>query len=321
MSRIFDAVTRGTDEVADTILAALGDMPPDRVEPEADVQALLGAALQNLPAPDKLTPADSARHSLDAVAACQPVLAKEIHPKPISLNRSAVRTVALKVTAHSPLLPFDTTNWRASEQYRTVRTRILQDARQPRMIAISSAGAGDGKTVTAINIAGALSLKAEADVVLVDADFRRSSVHTQLCMPATPGITDILLGHCAAEEAIVRAEQFPNLYILPAGKRVENPSDLLEARAWETLRDHLAACFRFIIFDCPPIGAVSEYDLLQAACDGVVVVGRQDHTRLEDFLDAVKSIPSEKLMGVVLNCVSDWFLSRPYNAYEYPRPK
>ena len=125
--------------------------------------------------------------------------------------------------------------------------------------------------------------------------------------------------NASIEDALVRAEQFPNLYILPAGTRVENPSDLLERSPWQTLREQIADTFRFTILDCPPIGAVSEWDLLQAACDAVVVIAGQDHTQLAALLQAIESIPSKKLIGVVLNCVSDWLFARAHNAYEYPR--
>jgi capsular exopolysaccharide synthesis family protein len=321
MSRIFDAVQRGGDDLTHTVISALEDTAQDGAGSKLDAQALVDAALQNLAVPEApFLPASiavpiKAPHGLPSSAV------KLVKPKPASPSKADARTVSLKVTGHSPLLPFDTANWRASEQYRTVRTRILQDARQPRTIAVSSAGAGDGKSVTAINIAGALSLKAEADVVLIDADFRRSSVHAQLSVPLSPGLTDILLDRCTFEGALIRAEQFPNFYILPAGTHVENPSDLLETTRWTKLREQISDMFQFTILDCPPVGAVSEWDLLQAACDGIIFVGRQDHTKIQEFLDALKSLPAEKLVGVILNCVSDWLLGKPYSSYEYqPQP-
>ena len=72
-----------------------------------------------------------------------------------------------------PLLPFEEEGqWRPSEQYRILRTKISQHPKQPRLIAVSSPASGDGKSVTAINTAGALSLKSEGRVAPLDADFR-----------------------------------------------------------------------------------------------------------------------------------------------------
>jgi protein-tyrosine kinase len=323
MSRIFDAVRRGTDEITDTILAALEDPGQERTEDsEGSADILLANVLQNLPLPPEV----AAPMPIDVPIPAFPAsradgMAKEGQTSTVCLNHTAIRTVALKVTSHSPLLPFDTANWRASEQYRTVRTRILQDTRKPRTIAVASAGVGDGKSVTAINIAGALSLKSESDVVLIDGDCRRSSIHAQLCLPLAPGLTDILLNKCNLDEALIKAEQFPNFYILPAGTHVENPSDLLGSSRWAKLCEQISGRFQFTVFDCPPIGAVSEWDLIQAACDAVIFVGRQDHTKLEEFVKALQSIPNQKLLGVIMNCVSDWFVSRPYTAYDYSRPQ
>ena len=300
MSNIFDAVRKGQGPITDTVLGALYDA-------SEDLAPLLPAA------------------ESDLLASMQRNLARDFEDQqasPIAAPldpRKRIRTVPLAISTDCPLLPFDTENWHASEQYRMIRTKIIQHTRKLQMVLITSACAGDGKSVTAINVAGALSLGADADVLLVDGDFRRSSVHTRLSLPLTPGVVDVLLNHCKLEDALIRAEQFPNFYILPAGRARDNPSDLLETAAWVSLQQQLRQQFRHIIFDCPPIGSVSEYDLLQSACDGVIVVARPDHTRLDDFLKAVGSIPAGKIVGVVMNRVQDWFLHRPYSSrYDYP---
>lgn len=316
MSKIFDAIRRGHGEITDTVVSAL-ENPGENAALDAERQ------LAEILSP--LEESVTTRAVIGEQPATAVIFPPSVPASSVALSAtellSRVRTAPLQVSKHSPLLPFDTANWRASEQYRTVRTRILQDPRNPRLIAVSSAGVGDGKSVTAINIAGALSLKADTNILLMDTDFRRSNIHTQLSMPLVPGVTDILLNQCKLEDALIRAEQFPNFYILPAGTRRDNPSDLLETSGWMTLCEEVRRLFGFVIFDCPPIGAVSEYDLLQTACDGVIVVGRQDHTRVEEFLKAVRSVPGEKVIGVVMNCVSDWFLSRPYSSYDYPQQK
>jgi capsular exopolysaccharide synthesis family protein len=230
---------------------------------------------------------------------------------------SAIRTLSLRIPGKVHVLPFDGDHWEANEQYRIIRTRLLHHPRQPRMIVVSSAGAGDGKTVTAVNLAGALSLKTESKVLLMDADFRRSTIHTQLGLPKDPGLADVLRGACALEEALVQTEQLPNLCVLPSGESKGNPAELLDSTAWEALCARLRQMFRYVILDSPPIAAVADYDLIQAMCDGVVMVLRPDRTNRKQCKAALGLIPEDKLIGAVLNCVPNWFLGRYSSPYYY----
>ena len=136
---------------------------------------------------------------------------------------------------------------------------------QPRIIVISSPGLGDGKSLSAINIAGALSLKTSAKVLLVDADFRRASIHTKIGFPESPGLAEMLGRGCSLEAAVIRCEQFPSLYVLPAGERPANPVELLDSPQWGHLCARLRKEFEYIIIDSPPMEAVADYDLIQAA--------------------------------------------------------
>ena len=95
-----------------------------------------------------------------------------------------------------------------------MRTKILHHPVKPRLILVSSPGPGDGKTVTAINLAGALSLKVEAKILLIDTDFRRSSIHVELGLPKEPGLTDVLVGAVPLAEAVIRTHQYSNLCVL-----------------------------------------------------------------------------------------------------------
>src|SRR5262249_53514436 len=160
----------------------------------------------------------------------------------------------------------------------------------------------------AINLAVALSMKSEGKVLLVDGDFRRSTVHAVLGLPESPGLAETLQGRCQLEEALIRAEQFPNLHILTVGVARSNPSELLDSMRWPALCAKLRRQFSYIVVDSSPIGAFADSDLIQAACDGVVVVLRLDHTKRQSAAKAIKSMPKEKLIGVVLNWVDEWFL-------------
>jgi protein-tyrosine kinase len=230
---------------------------------------------------------------------------------------AGMRTVSIQLSVDSPVLPFDTEHQRAGEQYRMARTKLLHHPRQPRLVVISSAGSGDGKTVTAINLAGAMALKSEAEILLVDGDLRRSQIAPLLGIPNSPGLADVLGGRCQLEDAIVRLEQFPNLCVLPGGKPTANPTELLDSNRWLALCASVKEQFKYVIFDAPPIAAVADYDLIQAHCDGVVLVVRPDHTDRKRCLQALEIVPKERLIGVVMNCVRDWFLWKTQDYYAY----
>jgi capsular exopolysaccharide synthesis family protein len=230
--------------------------------------------------------------------------------------QDGVRTTRLDIKAGSPALPFDGRNQRAAEQYRIIRTKILQFPRPLYFIAISSPQMGDGKSVTAVNVAGALALKDEISVLLVDADFRRSALAGLFDVPASPGLTEVLSGESSLEEAIMSL-QFgaTKLYFLSAGRRTKNPAELLGSKRWALFCAEIRKRFEYCIIDTCPVGVVADYDLVQFAADGVVLVARPDHTNRKDFLTALQSVPKEKLIGVITNCVPNWFLARPRGHY------
>jgi protein-tyrosine kinase len=295
MSKIFEALKYSEGEAAEAVFPGVGDASENVPKPAPS------------PAPFAAVPAPAA-----------PVPAAKATPPPPEF-----RVMRLQVLESSPVLPFDDTNMRASEQYRIIRTRIIQHPAHPHIIVISSPGPGDGKSVSAINIAGALSLKTAAKVLLVDADFRRASIHAQIGFPESPGLANVLARGCSLEEAVIRSEQFPSLYVLPAGERPANPTELLDSPQWTEFCTRLRKDFEYVILDSPPMEAVADYDLIQAACDGVVVVVRPDHTNRKACFELIDKVPKSKFVGVLLNCVNEWFLARPYtyDSYYYRRPE
>ena len=228
-----------------------------------------------------------------------------------------IRQIPIQIRAGSAVIPWGAASGRAGEQYRIIRTRIVQHPDRPRIMAVSSAGAGDGKTVSSINIAGALALRDNANVLLIDADFRRAGVSSTLGLPDSRGLADTLSGSCSLQEAIVRVEQLPNLYVLTAGASEANPAELLDTDQWKSLCSTVREHFSFVIIDSPPIAAVADYELIQASCDGVIVVVRPDHTDRTLFNKAFELIPEKKRLGVVLNCAHEWFLWKTHESYYY----
>lgn len=286
---------------------------------ENDASSIILATLEGNSAP---AAAETVTREAGPAAASEaaPRVAAVPEDLPGPMPASGVCSQVLQIPAGVPLLPFDNTHPHAAEQYRIIRTKLLQHPRQPRTILVSSAGPMDGKTVTAVNIAGALALKTEANVLLLEGDLRRPVLSLRLGIAAGLGLSDVLGAGQPIDDALVRIEQFPNLYLMVAGEPRSNPAELLDSSHWQALMAQFRMRFRYIIIDSPPMGRVADYDLLQAVSDGVVVVARQDHTGRHACLKTLEGIPKDKLLGVVMNCVAKWFLwrSQGYFPYGYP---
>ncbi len=228
-----------------------------------------------------------------------------------------MRRLPLRIPAGSPTFPFDGSHPDASEKYRMVRTKLMHHLKRPRILVISSAGPRDGKTTTTINLAAVSALRGEARILMIDGDIRRPSMATQLGFPDGPGLADVLAGDCQLEDALIQTEQIPNLHVLVAGECQSNPSELLASASWQALLTRCSQSYNYIFIDTPPMAAVADYELIQATCDGIIMVIRQDQTKRRSSLQALAHIPKEKLIGVVINSISPWPLDGGHGADVY----
>ena len=292
MGKIFEALVTGKREAAEFLIPILQDHDPSQTEPEVE----------------------ESPSTVETSEECRPCSAVEVE-----VSLTGIRSLCLNPAGSSPILPFDGgCDSHATDQYRILRTKLTQHHTQPRIILISSPGTGDGKSVSAVNLAGALSLSGDVKVLLMDGDFRRATIHAQLGLPATPGLADVLAGTAEMGKAIVSAAELPNLFILPSGSPTMSPAELLEGVRWRALIAQLRKLFRYIVIDAPPVEVVAEYSVIQATCEGVLLVIRVDHTKREMYRLALKAIPAAKFLGVLLNCVPNWWLSNYPAARYYP---
>lgn len=196
------------------------------------------------------------------------------------------------------------------ESLRTIRTRVIKEAEASGMkkILITSAAAGEGKTTFAVNLAIALAKKRKK-VILMDADFRNPSVAKAMGFDSvTRGIMEVL----KAEEKQEMREKLKEtmltykdmgLQVLPGIKAVKNPSRILGDHALTDLLDILSEEAEYIIVDTPPCGILSDASILARKMDGVIMVVRQDYTRLDRVLAGIGNIADTgvKLLGYILN--------------------
>ena len=197
-------------------------------------------------------------------------------------------------------------NFAVQESYKTLRTNIrflLRDHKCKR-ISITSGRAGEGKSITLMNLAISLYEDGQS-VLLIDADMRRPALSRLLMEKATPGLSEVLGGIVTSKEAI-RKEVYPNLDILLSGETPPNPSELLGSDAMQALIDAMSEEYDYILVDTPPVGVVSDASIVTHLLDGVLLLVRQGWARKESVKRAIEHLEMTgiKPLGYVMNGVS-----------------
>jgi protein-tyrosine kinase len=208
-----------------------------------------------------------------------------------------------------------------AEQFRTLRSRLYQlRSEQPlKTILITSPVPAEGKTFVTTNLVQAMVRQPDRCALVIDADMRRSRLHTVWGTPVSPGLSDYL-NSSADEIAIIQHNPAAgNLCLIPSGSPVNNPSELLLNGRMKVLIDHLAPVFDWIVIDSPPCLPVHDANVLADVCDGVLLVVRAASTPSGTAQRACQELQAKKLIGVVLNGAEE---SSHYGAYNYydPRP-
>jgi protein-tyrosine kinase len=199
----------------------------------------------------------------------------------------------------------------AAEQFRTLRSRLYQirDTRPLQRVMVTSGLAAEGKTFVTYNLAQAFARQPDRRVLLIDADLRRSQMHLLLGAPSGPGLSDYLAGN-ADELKIIQGGQMPNsrtenLFFIPGGKPIANPSELLMNGRLKTLFDRLSPVFDWIIVDSAPCLPVADANVVAQFCDGVLLVVLGASTPAPTAQRAVQELQGRNLLGVVLNAVEN----------------
>lgn len=170
-----------------------------------------------------------------------------------------------------------------------------------RSVVVTSPTMGDGKTSTALNLAIVFAQMGRR-TVYVDADLRRAAGHVRMDVPREPGIVDLLFrekGDSVSRFATI----VDGLYLIPAGRKVPNPSEILESRKLRDLLSQLQGEFEVVIIDSPPVLAVADVLSLSSRSDATVLVcsaGRTTWPLLERSLQDLSAVKS-KFSGIVLN--------------------
>jgi capsular exopolysaccharide synthesis family protein len=192
----------------------------------------------------------------------------------------------------------------AAEQYQGLRLTIerLARTREVRVIAVSSPAAADGKTVTAINLAGALARGSDARVLIIDADLRRPSIASLFDIPPeTRGLADVLTDATLPLAAVVKPVNGGNLSAIPAGVPRSRIGDILRSDRLEALLAEARRQYAYIVVDTPPLLPVFDSALLAKSVDGLLMVIAANRTPRKLLGEALNMVEPAKVLGIVFN--------------------
>ncbi|MGC9519570.1 MAG: XrtA-associated tyrosine autokinase [Desulfuromonadaceae bacterium] len=217
------------------------------------------------------------------------------------------------ITAHDANDP-------AAEQYRKLKSSLVKLSQLDRFdksLMVTSAIGGEGKTITAINLAITLAQEFDHTVLLVEADIRNPTIMKYMELESSIGLTDCVLDEIDVGEALVKTG-IGKLTILPAGRRVPNPVELFSSNRMQNLLHEIKNRYpdRYVIVDTTPLLPFAEPQFIASVVDGVLFVVREGYTSTDKLTKALGLLQSHNLLGVVCNAVHQ-SQSDKYGYYGY----
>lgn len=234
-----------------------------------------------------------------AVAAEKP----QIEGAPLIRN-SASRTITIN-DDNRLLATISAPHSAVSEQYRKLKSSLLRLTNEERfrnLLMVTSAITGEGKSLTAANLAITMAQEYDLTVLLIDADLRRPSIHTYLGFEQTIGLSDCLQDGIDIGDAIIKTN-ISKLSVISAGREVEKPLELFASKKMQDLMSEIKHRYndRYVIIDTPPLLPFAETRSLALIVDGIVFVTQEGVTPQESVLEAKEVLKGCPILGVVLN--------------------
>ena len=215
--------------------------------------------------------------------------------KSIRLNNMHLESKRLHTFLDNPL---------AVDRYNMLCTQILQatSANGLNTLMVTSCVEGEGKTVTAINLATSMARKAQHTVLLVDADLRNPQVRSYLGFHAEMGLSHYLEENVPISQLLINPG-IPKMVVLPAGKPLLRSTEILGSPKMESLVREMKARYpeRYVIFDCPPLLSVPDSLVFSSYVDGIILVVEADKTPREQISKSVELLKDKPLLGLALN--------------------
>ena len=192
-----------------------------------------------------------------------------------------------------------------TDAYKMLRTQVLQRLNENNwnVLAVTSPGTGEGKTLTALNLAVSLAMEIKHTVLLVDANLRHPSLHEQLGLPGSPGLSDYLTHDTPLTELFVHPKGIDHLTVLPGGHAMLNSAEMLNSPKMSRLVDELKTRYasRIVIFDLPPVLDAADAMAFTPYVDATLLVVEEGKTKRKEVERAVDLLSGTNVLGTVLN--------------------
>lgn len=191
-----------------------------------------------------------------------------------------------------------------AEQYRVLCTRISQlvQNKSSYTLAITSSVKGEGKSFTSINLAITMAKDFDENVLLIEGDLKNPTIHDYLKRSPGFGLSDVIEGRIEMDAASIKLFE-GKLTVLFAGKKIGNPSRLISSPKMEEMLNTARGLYKYIIIDAPPVLPLVDMNIYSNFVDGILLIIQAGKTPKSMVKRALSTIPSEKVIGAVLNDV------------------
>jgi capsular exopolysaccharide synthesis family protein len=285
----------------------------ERAEQERALQRARGA-----PAPS-IAETSSAPQRLDGREASPSQVRESVFKAPLVVPRHEAHGGELEGHLVSVLTPHSF----EAEQYRALRHTVEELHRSAGLavVAVSSPMAGDGKTTTAINLAGALAQTVDARILLVDADLRRANLGAYVGLEGHEGagLVGAILNPSLGLESVTQTLPHLNLSILTAGRRPSAPYEVLKSARVGELLAEARRKYDYVIVDTPPLVMVQDSRVIEKWVDGFLVVVGANRTRRKLLTEALNIMDPTKIVGMIFNGDDGHVSRESYDSYDSSR--
>lgn len=193
---------------------------------------------------------------------------------------------------------------RIMNSYNLLRTQVLQRTRDKgyNTIMVTSVVSGEGKTITAINLAASIAKEVQHTVLLVDTDLRNPKIQNYLGCNSSKGLSDYILNNVSISELLINPG-FGKMVVLPAGKPFSGSTEILGSPMIKKLVQEMKTRYpdRYVIFDCPPVLTMPDSIIFSSYVDGIILVVESGKTSRNQIRKAIELLDGKNILGLVMN--------------------